>query len=138
MRRVATVLIVAVGLVQAAPIVGAVASDFDAFYGVSVADDPNLLILLRSRAVYYGIVGIFLLYAVWRRQYLGPAMLLAGTGLGSYALHAVLEPDHNGKLGALIVIDLVAVACLVIAWILERSAAGTSPGPGATGSADLR
>ena len=138
MRRLATVLIVAVGLIQAAPIVGAVASDFDGFYGVHVADDPNLLILLRSRAVYYGIVGIFLLYAVWRRQHLGPAMLLAGTGLGAYALHALLEPDHNSKLGVLIVIDLVAVALLVIAWILERSAAGASQRTGANGSTGLR
>jgi len=138
MRRLATVLIVAVGLVQAAPIVGVVASDFHAFYGVRVADDPDLLILLRSRAVYYGIVGIFLLYAAWRRQYLGPAMLLTGTGLGAYALHALLEPDHNSKLGVLIVIDLVAVALLVIAWILERSAAGASPRTGAKGSAGLR
>jgi hypothetical protein len=133
MRRLATVLIVAVGLIQAAPIVGVVASDFDGLYGVRVADDPNLLILLRSRAVYYGIVGIFLLYAVWRRQHLGPAMLLAGLGLGSYALQALLEPDHNSRLGALIVIDLVAVACLVIAWIIERSAARASPRTGANG-----
>jgi hypothetical protein len=65
-------------------------------------------------------------------------MLLTGTGLGAYALHALLEPDHNSKLGVLIVIDLVAVALLVIAWILERSAAGASQRTGANGSTGLR
>lgn len=132
MRRLATGLISLVGLVNALPLVGAVsATRLEALYGVPLSD-PNLVILLRHRAVLFGIVGGLLLWAAFRpalRPVAGAAGLLS---MLSFVAFVVAAGGANPPLERVAWIDGVASLALATALVLGGSSR-TPPSRGGAG-----
>lgn len=116
----ARVLFAVVALVNLAPLVGVLsAARLEALYGVSVAS-ADLEILLRHRAVLFGIVGGLLLAATVR-----PALrsLAAAAGLVSMLSFVVvtwLVGGYGEALERIVFVDLAASTALVGALLLDR------------------
>ena len=138
-RGAATAVLLAVGLIQAIPLVAAVAANFDALYDLKV-NDNDLEILMRNRAVYIGAVGALLAWSALRPQLRPAAITLSVVTLGSYVVLALYVGDYNDKLGRLVWIDIVNVVLLAGAAVVEFStrrqgrAADASHGAGQSGS----
>lgn len=138
-RGAATAVLLAVGLIQAIPLVAAVAANFDALYDLKV-NDNDLEILMRNRAVYIGAVGALLAWSALRPQLRPAAITLSVVTLGSYVVLALYVGDYNDKLGRLVWIDIVNVVLLAGAAVVEFStrrqgrAADASHGAGKSGS----
>jgi hypothetical protein len=124
MRMLATTLVLLAGLANLLPVVGAVsAARLEALYGVAL-EDPNLVILMRHRAVLFGVVGGLLVASAFY-----PPLRTVGIAAGlismlSFVLIAWLVGSYNAELRRVVLVDVVASLALLVAAILDRSAAG--------------
>ncbi len=72
MRNLISAMLIVVAVIHLMPLSGVLGSErLSALYGIRL-DEPNLAILMRHRAVLFGLLGVFLLYAASR-----PAFQLA-------------------------------------------------------------
>lgn len=110
-------MLLVVAVIHLLPLSGALGADQLAkLYGVSAAE-PNLAILLRHRAVLFGLLGALLAAAAFV-PVLQPAALTAGLlSVGSFLLLAWLVGGYNAQLSRVFAADLVAMACLVVAMV---------------------
>jgi hypothetical protein len=82
-RRVSQAFLLVAGLIHLLPRIGVLGSDrLTAMYALPFTD-PNLAILMRHRAIMLGLLGGFVLYAVWRPALQVPAIVLGGISLAS-------------------------------------------------------
>ncbi len=117
MRMLSTLLFLVTGVVNLLPVSGLLSkSRLQALYGV-VLEDPNLIILMRHRAGLFGIVGSLLVASAFHTP-LRPLALAAGLmSMLSFVVIAYLVGDYNAELRRVVVVDLVASALLVGAWL---------------------
>jgi len=124
-------LLLLVGFLNLAPVVGVLgAGRLQSLYGVGVRD-PQLAILLRHRALLFGIVGGLLVAAAFRAE-LRRAAIAAGlvSMLGFIAI-ARLEGGAHGPLAKIAAADWLGSAALMAALVLElaRRAAPATGAP---------
>jgi hypothetical protein len=115
MKYVVSTMLAVVGIVHLMPLVGVLGSkQLATLYGLAF-DEPNLAILMRHRAVLFGLLGAFLLYAAFRPAY-QPAALVAGfVSVASFLWIAHATGGYNAQVGRVFAADVVALVCLVIA-----------------------
>jgi hypothetical protein len=119
MRVAATLLFLAVALVNLMPAIGALSTArLATLYGVAV-NDPNLAILLRHRALLFAIVGGLLAIAAFDAP-LRPIAGAAGlVSMLSFVAVARAVGEFNAKLRRVVAVDVVASIALVIAAGLD-------------------
>ena len=106
MQHLWTFLILIAAAINLAPVLGAVAPErMTTLYGVDL-DDPNLQILMRHRAVLFGLVGALLLVAA-----LHPPLRTLGYAVGfssmlSFLLIAWLVGGYSAEIQRVILIDV--------------------------------
>lgn len=114
--------IVSVGLLVAAvihlmPLMGVLgAARLESLYGLAFSD-PSLEILMRHRAVLFGLLGAFLVFAAFRRALQGAALLVAAISIVSFLVLAWSVGDYNSAVGRIVRADLFALAAVAIACI---------------------
>ena len=101
MRFVVPAVLLLVAAIHALPLLGVLgAARISGLYGIAV-DDPNLEILMRHRAVLFGLLAAFLAYAAFHRALHGlgemrglqAARRAFWYGLPKRLLRAVLQPS---------------------------------------------
>jgi hypothetical protein len=114
-----TSLICVVSLINLAPMVGAVSSKrLQALYGIAF-EEPNLVVLMRHRAILLGIVGALLAVSAFFVP-LRPAAYAAGfTSMLSFVLIAWRTGGYNKELRRVVLADLVASAALLVAALID-------------------
>jgi hypothetical protein len=119
MRAIVVALILAAGVVNLLPAIGAFSTGrIRSLYGV-VIEDPNLAILMRHRAVLFAIIGALLLASAFQPT-LRPVAFAAGfVSMGSFVALALLVGDPNPALRRIVLIDVIATIALLIAAILH-------------------
>lgn len=118
-------LLIIAGIIHLLPVSGLLGAErLAALYGLSFGE-PNLLILMRHRAVLFGLLGALLVWAAFR-PVLQPAAMLGGMlSVLSFLLLAWATPGYNAALRKVVIADGVALACLALAivlWLLRRPA----------------
>ncbi|UXI70226.1 hypothetical protein [Tahibacter amnicola] len=115
MRHLITVMMLVVGVIHLLPLPGVLgAESLAALYGLDFRD-ANLTILMRHRAILFGMLGAFCVAAAFRRQWQVPAALAAGISLLSFLLLAMTSEGYNAAIGRVVTADIVALACLLVA-----------------------
>lgn len=119
MQIIAKTLFLIVSVVNLVPVSGVLSADYlEKLYGVALVD-PNLVVLMRHRAVLLGIVGGLLVIAAFRPS-IRPLGLAAGLiSMLSFVLVACLVGDYNAQIRGAVIIDLVASALLVGAGLAD-------------------
>lgn len=121
--------LVSAGLVVAAiihvlPLSGVLGSErLAALYGIAF-DDPNLQILMRHRAVLFGVLGFFLLFAAFRPSLQPAAFVVGFVSVLSFLVLAWSVGRYNAQVARVFSADIVALVGLVIsvsAYVYERS-----------------
>lgn len=117
-------LLVIAGIIHLLPLSGVLGAErLAVLYGLSF-QEPNLLLLMRSRALLFGLLGAFLLYAAWRPA-LQPVALFGGlVSVLGFLLLAWSGPGYNEALRRVVIADWVALACLALAALLYLMARG--------------
>ncbi|TWC37724.1 hypothetical protein FBY03_10758 [Pseudomonas sp. SJZ079] len=118
LAKVVSALLIIAGLIHLLPVTGVLGAErLAALYGLAV-QEPNLLILLRSRAVLFGLLGALLIYAAWRPA-LQPIALFGGlVSVLTFLFLAYGSPSYNDALRRVVIADWLALACLLIALTL--------------------
>lgn len=78
-------------------------------------DEPNLAVLMRHRAVMFGVLGGFFGTAAFVPHLQIAALVCATVSAGSFVVVAKLVGGHNAKLQRVVIADLVALACVAVA-----------------------
>lgn len=129
MDKVIAALLVIAGIIHLLPVTGVLgAPRLQALYGLPM-DDPNLLILMRHRAVLFGIVGLLLIGAVFRTGWQTPAIAAGLISVIGFLVLARMSgaPDAgipnagipNAEIRRVVLVDWVALAALVGALALK-------------------
>jgi hypothetical protein len=119
MRVLVSLLLIFAAVVNLLPMLGVLGTArLEALYGI-VVQDPNLAILMRHRAVLFGIVGGLLALAA----FYAPARPLAiPAGLVSMLAFVAIAGsvgDYNPLLRRVVIADVVASLALVAAAVLD-------------------
>lgn len=122
MRALSAILILLVGLLNLLPVSGALSSSrLEALYGV-VLRDADAIVLMRHRAVLFGVVGGLLVASAFR-SHLRPVGYAAGfVSMLSFVVIAWLVGGYGPELQRVVVIDLAASAALLVALLADRTA----------------
>jgi hypothetical protein len=119
MQRLATALLLIAGVIHLLPLPGVLGAQHLArLYGVTV-DDPNLVILLRHRAVLFGLLGAFLVAAAFKSDWRLLAAVLALVSAVAFLVIALQVGGYNGALQRVVLADVIAVTCLLGAVAIE-------------------
>lgn len=119
MQYLWTSLVLVAAAINLAPVLGAFAPGrMTALYGVDL-EDPNLQILMRHRAVLFGLVGGLLLVAAFH-----PPLRTLGYAMGffsmlSFLLIAWLVGGYSEEIQRVILVDVVGIAALAGAGLVH-------------------
>ncbi len=118
MKLISTILYILVSLINFYPVIGSIsASALNSLYGV-IPDDSNMLILMRHRAILFGIIGSIIIFAAFNVQLRPVATIIGLLSMISFIVLTFATPDFNAQLQRIAVIDIVASIVLVIAFLL--------------------
>jgi hypothetical protein len=111
-----------VAVVKFLPFVGVLGSNrLELLYGLQI-EDPNLLLLLRHRAVLFGLLGAFLLTSALGdpSKWHGPALLASWISVVSFLVLGNDANQLNASVNRVWWIDACMVPLLLIATILHQ------------------
>lgn len=114
-NKLISALLILAGIIHLLPVSGVLGAErLAVLYGLSFAE-PNLLLLMRSRAVLFGLLGALLVYAAFR-PHLQPIAMVGGLiSVLSFLYLAWSSPAYNEALRRVVIADWLALACLSVA-----------------------
>ena len=117
MRHLVSLMLLVVAAIHLLPVSGALGSErLAALYGLPF-DEPNLALLMRHRAVLFGLLGIFLGIAAFRPAWQPAAMVAGFVSVASFLALAWSAGELNPQIRRVVAADWVALACLVVAAV---------------------
>ncbi len=115
MNKLVSAMLIVAAIIHLMPLIGSVGADrLNALYGL-VFDDPNLRILMRHRAVLFGILGCLLLTAAFFSTIQWTAIIAGLVSVIAFIILAWLEGNNNAEIRRVVMMDWLALACLLVA-----------------------
>ncbi|MDR6767102.1 peptidoglycan/LPS O-acetylase OafA/YrhL [Acidovorax delafieldii] len=126
MQKIAPLALLLAGAIHLIPLLGVFgAAPLASLYGTTPSE-PNTLILLRHRAVLFGIVGGVCMAAAFKPRYQWLGLTVGAVSVLSFLLLAWSTGGFNTHLQHVVVADGLALACLV-AGALARARSERAP-----------
>ena len=117
MRYLVSAMLVIVAVIHLLPLSGVLGGErLAALYGMPF-NDPNLAILMRHRAVLFGLLSLFLLFAAFRPQFQAVAFIAGFVSVVSFLWLAWSTGGYNMQIARVFTADIVALACLIIGFV---------------------
>jgi hypothetical protein len=117
MRFILPIMLLVVGIIHILPLSGVLsAARLFELYGITF-DDPNLEILMRHRAVLFGLLGIFLICSAFMPSLQLPALIAGFLSVVSFLYLSYTVGGYNEQVNRIVIADKVALVCLVVALI---------------------
>jgi len=119
MKLLIPIALALVALLHALPLAGVLgAARLSTLYGVD-ARDPALELLLRHRAVLFGLLAAFLAWAAWQPALRGAGLLAGLVSVASFLLLAVPAGTLSPALVTVVKLDVAALILLLAAGIVH-------------------
>ena len=114
MRYLISVTLIIAGIIHLLPLSGVLGADrLSALYGTTLSD-PNLVILMRHRAVLFGLLGLFFIFAAFRPTFQPLAFLAGFVSVISFLWLAWSTGNYNTQINHVVVADLIALGSLIV------------------------
>lgn len=118
MEKVAAGLLVLVGVIHLLPVSGVLGVErLSALYGISLGE-PNIQILMRHRAILFGLLGLFLIYAGFKPSLRTLAVVAGLVSVVSFIVIAWSVGGYNEHLHKVVTFDVIATGALIVAGLL--------------------
>jgi hypothetical protein len=117
MRHLISATLIIAGIIHLLPLSGVLGAErLSLLYGTNFSD-PNLIILMRHRAVLFGLLGLFLVFAAFKPAYQPLAFVAGFVSVISFLWLAWSAGYYNSQIHRVVVADLVALGSLVVGSI---------------------
>lgn len=119
MEKVVTGLLVLVGIIHLLPVSGVLGVErLAALYGLSLGE-PNIEILMRHRAILFGLLGLFLVYAAFQPTLQLMAIIAGLVSVVSFIAIAWSVGGYNEAVGKVVIADIIATIALIAAGAIS-------------------
>eukprot|EP00919_Chromeraceae_sp_WS-2016_P048521 GHVR01114941.1.p2 GENE.GHVR01114941.1~~GHVR01114941.1.p2 ORF type:complete len:125 (+),score=6.14 GHVR01114941.1:273-647(+) len=120
MGTLAIVLFLVVAVINLLPVSGLFGpARLEALYAIPF-QDPNLIVLMRHRAVLFGIVGALLVAGAFMPDLRNLATIFGLVSMVSYVLIMLGAGETNAALSRVLWVDIVGIVALVAAAAINR------------------
>ena len=114
MKYIVSLMLVIVGVIHLLPLSGVLGvASLANLYGLQF-NDPNLEILMRHRAVLFGLLGAFFVLAAFQPALQSMALVSGFVSVVSFIVLAGSVGGYNAQVGRVFTVDLVALGCLLV------------------------
>jgi hypothetical protein len=118
MDKIIASLLVVVGIIHILPVSGVLGAErLSSLYGIAF-NEPNLEILMRHRAVLFGLLGVFLVYAAFNPAVQPLAFIAGYISVVSFIVIAWSVGGYNESIRKVFLADIVAIIGLAIASVI--------------------
>lgn len=112
-----SISLIVVGFIHVLPLSGVISAErLLSLYGIPF-HEPNLEILMRHRAVLFGILGGFLILAAFKSTFQFAALVAGFTSVVSFLYLAWAVGGYNEQIGRVFIADVVALGFLVVGFV---------------------
>jgi len=123
MKILTQLVLLFVGLIHLLPLIGVLGhAELKNLYGVEALDN-NLTVLLRHRAVLFGLLGAFILSSVFITHLHWPALLMALVSAASFIVLSAGDSELAAGIQKVVTVDVVCVVALCIVIVLKLALA---------------
>ena len=113
-RLLVCAMLIVVAVIHLLPLSGVLGGKrLASLYGLPM-DEPNLALLMRHRAVLFGLLGVFFLVAAFTAPLQASAFIAGFVSVGSFLWLARSVGGYNAQVARVVMADVVALACLVV------------------------
>ncbi|HEX8288303.1 MAG TPA: hypothetical protein VF556_09925 [Pyrinomonadaceae bacterium] len=124
MEKIISALLVLVGAINFYPVIGVLsAQTLTNLYLIDV-QSGDILILLRHRAILFGILGAFIIYSAFKPEFQWLAITFGLISMLSFIVITFLVGDYGAGIRKVIIADVVASILLIIVislrWFVQR------------------
>lgn len=120
-----SILLLIVGVINFLPVIGVLSAEkLSSAYSLELIGN-DIIILMRHRALLFGLVGGFIFYSVFNPSYQTAAMVMAAISMVGFLYFVWAAGDCNASISKIAIIDLMGIVCLVIASALKYISAGS-------------
>jgi hypothetical protein len=106
-------MLVIVGVIHLLPLSGVLGgARLASLYGISFGE-PNLLILMRHRAVLFGLLGVFMIVSAFKSTFQSVAFVAGFVSVGSFLWIAFFTDGYNAAIARVVAVDAAALLCLL-------------------------
>lgn len=117
MRYVVSAMLVIAGVIHLLPLSGVLGSErLASLYGLPF-NEPNLAILMRHRAVLFGLIGSFLLFSAFQPVLQSIAIVGGIISVVSFLYLAWTVGSYNSQIRRVFLADVIVLICLVVGAI---------------------
>ena len=114
MKYLVSAMLIVVGVIHLLPLSGVLGSArLTTLYGLDF-NEQNLEILMRHRAVLFGLVGAFMVFAAFKPAYQTVAFVGGFISVLSFLYLAWSVGGYNTQVGRVVLADVVALGCLIV------------------------
>ena len=119
MRLLVMLVLLAVGVIHLLPLVGVLGADrLQTLYGIAI-EGPDLQILMRHRAVLFGLLGSLMAVAAFRPSLQAVAIVMGLVSVLSFLALALGVSGYGDPVARIVLADTVALPCLVAAALVK-------------------
>jgi uncharacterized BrkB/YihY/UPF0761 family membrane protein len=119
MKYFVSAMLVLVGVIHLLPLSGVLGSErLASLYGLQF-NEPNLEILMRHRAVLFGLLGTFMVFAAFKPAYQTVAFVGGFISVVSFLYLSWAVGGYNEQVGRVFVADVVALGCLIVGGLVH-------------------
>jgi hypothetical protein len=124
LEKIISALLVLVGAINFYPVIGVLsAQTLTNLYLIDV-QSGDILILLRHRAILFGILGAFIIYSAFKPEFQWLAITFGLISMLSFIVITFLVGDYGAGIRKVIIADVVASILLIIVislrWFVQR------------------
>lgn len=124
MKKFVTGALLIAGVINLYPVVGVISVDqLQKLYGVPL-DNSDLIILMRHRAILFGLLGTFLIYSAFRSSVQTLACIAGLVSMISFIALANASGQFGEALNKAIVADVVGSLALVAVLVIRKNQKG--------------
>lgn len=118
MEKIITGLLLVIAIIHWLPITGMLGLErLESLYGVNIASD-DLAILMRHRAVLFGLLGAFFTYAAFKPSLQPLAFIAAFVSIATFLFFAFTAGTYNTAIRKVVIANIIAAICWGVAVIL--------------------
>jgi uncharacterized membrane protein len=119
MSKGITICLIIVGLINFIPVAGILSAQrLEGAYGIALSSN-DMIILMRHRALLFGVLGGFILFSAFASSYQGAAMIMAGISMVGFAVLVHSVGGFNVSINKVLIVDYVGIVFLVAAAFLK-------------------